>query len=351
MLTSTNQNPNGLKNENDDFITVVVPTFNGQSRISECLDALLSQTFSRQFRILVIDDGSTDKTGNVIKQYSNVDYCYQENKGASAARNKGIELSNSEFIVFTDDDCVPEECWLEKLMEPFERIPDLTAVKGAYLTRQDSLVAQFVQFEYEDRYELLKRSKFIDFIDTYSACFRRDVLVDAGGYDDNFPAACAEDAEFSYRLANAGAKMIFVPSARVYHSHPSDFLHYVRRKYKYAFWRMLATKKNPNKLVKDSHTPQLLKIQLLFPAGLVISVPMDAMLSMPFSATGTLVGLFVLSTVPNLLRIWKKSRSVAMVALPIFFGRSIAQFFGVFLGGVKFFIIERNRNPIAKHLI
>lgn len=57
--------------------------------------------------------------------------------------------------------------------------------------------------------------------------------------------------------------MVFIPEAVVYHTHPNTFYDYLKKKYKFAYWRMLALKKNPQKVVNDSHTPQTMKIQLL----------------------------------------------------------------------------------------
>ena len=86
------------------------------------------------------------------------------------------------------------------------------------------------------------------------------------GYDTSFPVACAEDIELSYRMSARGWKMKFVPAAIVYHTHPDTLWRYLKKKYKFAFWRVLAVRKNPSKAVKDSHTPQLMKLQLLFAA-------------------------------------------------------------------------------------
>ena len=78
--------------------------------------------------------------------------------------------------------------------------------------------------------------------------------------------ACAEDIELSYRMSARGWKMKFAPAAIVYHTHPDTLSRYLKKKYKFAFWRVLAVRKNPSKAVKDSHTPQLMKLQLLIRA-------------------------------------------------------------------------------------
>src|SRR5437870_2331379 len=106
---------------------------------------------------------------------------------------------------------------------------------GAYRIAQKSVVARFVQIEYEDRYRLMARLDSIDFIDTYSAGFRRDHFLEMNGYDTSFPVACAEDIELSYRMSARGWKMKFVPTAVVYHTHADTFSRYLNMKYKFAF--------------------------------------------------------------------------------------------------------------------
>ncbi len=163
----------------------------------------------------------------------------QANGGPAAARNRGALEAQGAIILFTDDDCVPMPDWLDAMLEPFQD-PEVIGVKGVYRTRQKSVVARFVQIEYEDRYRLMAGLPCIDFIDTYSAAFRRDRFLEMNGYDTSFPVACAEDIELSYRMSARGWKMKFVPGAIVYHTHPDTLWRYLKKKYKFAFWRVLA---------------------------------------------------------------------------------------------------------------
>ena len=90
------------------------------------------------------------------------------------------------YILFTDDDCVPMPEWLGAMLEPFHDA-EVIGVKGFYRTCQKSVIARFVQIEYEDRYRLMAGLPFVDFVDTYSAAFRRERFLEMGGYDTSFP--------------------------------------------------------------------------------------------------------------------------------------------------------------------
>jgi GT2 family glycosyltransferase len=325
----------------------VIPTFNGAARIENCLAAILPQAKQHGAEILVVDDGSTDRTAEKVAHHPGVRLIRQPNAGPAAARNRGASEATGKTILFTDDDCVPAPDWLKQMLKPFDD-REVVGAKGVYRTRQESIIARFVQIEYEDRYRLMSTYRDIDFIDTYSAAFRRDLFVEMEGYDASFPVACAEDVELSYRMSARGWKMRFVSDAVVYHTHPDSLWAYLKKKYKFAFWRVLAVHKNPGKAIRDSHTPQLMKLQALFFPALLLSLAVDlaARPSVPLSAI--VLGAFFASTVPFVLRAIKKDPIVAALSPVLLAARAAAQFLGV-AGGVvhtwrKTAPISRGRN-------
>ena len=312
-------------------VSIIIPTFNGASRIGNCLDALLKQTVGRDAEILVVNDGSTDNTADVVARYSGVRCITQLNSGPAAARNRGNLEARGTIILFTDDDCVPMSDWLTVMTEPF-RDPDVVGVKGIYSTCQKSLVARFVQIEYEDKYRLMADRPSIDFIDTYSAGFRRDRFLEMNGYDTSFPLACAEDVELSYRMSAHGWTMKFVPAAIVYHTHPDTLWRYLKKKYKFAFWRVLAVSKNRSKALNDSHTPQLMKLQLLLVPALLLAVACDLLLRPKIPVSGVVLAVFLVSTVPFVLRAMRKDFVVGLLSPALLAARACAQVLGVASG-------------------
>ena len=105
---------------NNPLISVVVPCYNVEMFLAECVDSLTAQSY-KNLEILLIDDGSKDRTGEIGKEYAarfdNIRYQYRENGGLSAARNTGIELSKGEYIAFVDSDDWVEPDYIEKLYE------------------------------------------------------------------------------------------------------------------------------------------------------------------------------------------------------------------------------------------
>jgi GT2 family glycosyltransferase len=313
--------------------SVIIPVYNEAQGLGNCLASLVRQAENRPgVEILVVDDGSTDNTQDVVRTFPSVRLIRQKNQGPAAARNRGAREARGEIILFTDGDCIPLDSWIEEILTPFRQNPDLIGVKGAYITRQRSLTARFVQIEYEDKYDRLAKRQYIDFIDTYSAGYRRPIFLAVGGFDQEFPVACAEDVELSYRLANLGCKMIFNPRARVIHRHPESLRAYLSKKFKFAYWRMLSLKKHPNKILADAHTPQSMKVQLLILPALVATL-LFGLISPWLARLSFAVFLLALSTaLPFVIKAIRKDAIVGCLSPLFLLARSGAQFLGVSLG-------------------
>jgi glycosyltransferase involved in cell wall biosynthesis len=98
-------------------VSVIVPVYNAQNTILRCVDSIKKQSYS-EIEIIVVDDGSTDDTGKIVQkiQDSRVIYCRQNNAGVSAARNKGIEMTTGDYILFVDSDDVIDEMLIERMV-------------------------------------------------------------------------------------------------------------------------------------------------------------------------------------------------------------------------------------------
>jgi cellulose synthase/poly-beta-1,6-N-acetylglucosamine synthase-like glycosyltransferase len=264
------------------------------------------------YEVIVVDDGSTDDTAQVVRCYP-ARLLAQRWQGAAAARNRGLSAAQSDLVLFTDADCEPAPDWVKQMSAPFDD-PQVSGVKGVYRTRQKSLVARFVQLEYEDKYRRMAQDRYIDFVDTYSAGYRRGVLREVDGFDTSFPAASVEDQELSFRLAKAGHRLVFQPSAIVYHRHASSVAAYARKKFRIGYWKVLVHMRHPDKLLRDSHTPQILKLQiLLLPllmASGALALPWPSLWWAPVSVA---VLLFA-SMVPLILQAWRADPAVPLVA-------------------------------------
>jgi GT2 family glycosyltransferase len=113
--------------------------------------------------------------------------------------------------------------------------PAIVAVKGRYVACQRGIVPAFRRLEFEE-YARLERAERIDFVDTGTAAFRKDIFMAAGGFDESFPAKSAEDVELAFRLAEQGAQFAFSPLAGVQHLHAKSLAAYLYKKARYSFF-------------------------------------------------------------------------------------------------------------------
>lgn len=104
-------------------VSIIIPTYNRAHLICHSIDSILAQTY-RDYEIIVIDDGSTDNTGEALKRYgSRIKYVRQENRGFGAARNRGLEEVTGEYIAFLDSDDLWKDYKLALQVELMERLP------------------------------------------------------------------------------------------------------------------------------------------------------------------------------------------------------------------------------------
>src|SRR3990170_1788940 len=127
------------------FVSVIVPVRNGSKTIRACLDSILNQDYPPdQFKIIVVDNDSTDNTMDIVSSYAGITVLPQTEVHSSyATRNVGVNYAEGDVIVFTDADCLPEPTWLSKLISPFSD-PHVMAVGGMVLDSQEvNLVEKF----------------------------------------------------------------------------------------------------------------------------------------------------------------------------------------------------------------
>lgn len=293
------------------MISVVIAAHNAADTIAGCVQALQQQTLAREkYEIIVVDDGSTDET-NAIAENAGATVYSQDRGRPAAARNTGIRMARGDIVCFTDADCQPTANWLEEISVPFED-PEIVGCKGIYATNQKSLVARFVQVEYEDKYDLLRGQERIDFIDTYSAAYRRGILEANGGFDERFPYL--EDQELSFRLSARGYQMVFQPSAVVYHLHSDTLVAYLVKKFKIGYWKAQVVRRFPGQGIRDSHTPQVMKLQMALMAGVYATAAIAIITRWAAVICLLLLAMFFVTTIPFTRKAWPKDHLVALAS-------------------------------------
>ncbi|MBF0479547.1 MAG: glycosyltransferase [Candidatus Omnitrophica bacterium] len=220
---------------NQPLVSIIVPAYNSSQTIAPCLEAIIRQSYPC-FEIIVVDDGSTDQTAEIIRTFPNVHYARQENAGPASARNHGARIARGEFFIFTDSDCVPQDHWVELLMKNF-LASDIGVVAGSYgIANPESRLARCVWKEILFRHQHLMPD-YPRAFGSYNFAIRRKTFEDAGGFDESYRRASGEDNDLSYKVSKAGYKIYFSREALVDHYHPTKFFKYLNEQYRHGFWR------------------------------------------------------------------------------------------------------------------
>jgi len=200
------------------YFSVVVPTYNRLGRLRHVITAFERQAYpSDAYEVIVISDGSTDGTDaylETLRSTMQLRWLTQPNQGPAAARNAGVQTAVGEFIVFVDDDVVPEPQLLEEhARSHHEAAGRDVVVLGPLLTPEGFVMAPWVRWEQEmlmKQYSAMLRgdwSATARQFYTGNASLRRSHILAAGGFDEGFRRA--EDVELAYRLASNGLQFVF----------------------------------------------------------------------------------------------------------------------------------------------
>src|SRR6266403_667522 len=196
-------------------VSVVICAYNAEPTMRACLTSLQNLKYPA-FEVIVVDDGSTDRTGKIADGFEGIHVIHQENKGLSAARNVGIAASLGEIVAFTDSDCVVDPDWLHYLVATFLQT-GLPAVGGPNLPPpEDSVVAAGVAASPGGPMEVLLDDVEAEHVPGCNMAFRREVLDEIGGFDPIYRSA-GDDVDVCWRLQDLGYRIGFSPAAMVWH--------------------------------------------------------------------------------------------------------------------------------------
>jgi glycosyltransferase involved in cell wall biosynthesis len=197
------------------FFSIVIPCHNAARFIGECLNCIFSSTF-KQLEVICIDDGSTDKTSEIVSQYDNVQLINNKvNIGAAATRNIGIDRARGNIVLLIDSDVLVYKDTIEKINNRFlEGMCD--AVVGVF---SDNHPNSSIASNYKNlhlRYTYLLMPDTIAITNTSCVAIKKNVLIEVSGFDEDMIFS-AEDWDLGHRIAEKGHKIFLDKSVEVIH--------------------------------------------------------------------------------------------------------------------------------------
>jgi glycosyltransferase involved in cell wall biosynthesis len=224
-------------------VSVVVCSYNSQRTMAACLASLEGLNYP-DYEVIVVNDGSTDRTLEIAERFPYCRIISQPNKGLSAARNVGAEAATGDIVAYTDSDCVADPDWLTYLVGNMEE-KNLAACGGPnFPPPEDNLVPAAVAVSPGGPTHVLISDEVAEHIAGCNMAFRREVLLELGGFDPVYRAA-GDDVDICWRFQDAGHAIGFSAAAIVWHYRRNTVKAYLNQQRGYGKAEALVYAKHP----------------------------------------------------------------------------------------------------------
>ncbi len=253
-------------------VSIIIPHLNGRHHLDDCFQSLRRQTFA-DFEVILVDNGSTDGTQEFVREnYPEVRLLeLGENRGFTGACNAGWQAAQGEFVILLNNDTEVDAHWLAEIVDAFARHPEAGSVASKMLLfdRRDHFhtAGDFVRLDgipgnrgvWQQDVGQYDQEEYVFSACGGSAAYRQTMLVEIGFLDDDFFFSC-EDVDMGWRANLAGWRVLYVPTAVVYHKLKATGgdvtgSYYDGRNFLYLIW-----KNYPTSLLRR-HWPLILRAQ------------------------------------------------------------------------------------------
>jgi len=239
------------------LVTILVAVKNKKETVDKCVKSLL-ETDWPQKNIIIIDNMSTDGSFEILKTFGNKIALHRMEGGLSQIFNHGIQKIQTEYVVFTDADCVVGKNWLKELMRPFYEENNLVATAGYCGTPGNvSLLQKLIGLELENRFK--RFPKYIKRAPTMNLCVKTDAVKKIK-FDERFSYQAFE-TDFGYRLTKLG-KMAYTPEAKIFHYHRASVKNFFKQQKDQAKWGVILFLKHGREALADHITTWKMTMQI-----------------------------------------------------------------------------------------
>ncbi len=249
--------------QNNNLISVIIPCYNAEKYISDCIESVLNQTY-KEFEIIFVNNNSTDNSTKIIQKYiqkypSIISLFEEKRKGASIARNTGLKKSKGNYIQFLDADDIIDKNKFKKQLEKFKQT-DADVVVSDRIIKNETLKEEIERITFEELDKDVLEVAITKIIITGNPLYKREIVKKIQGYNENLSSA--QDWDFHIRLVLADAKFVYLSgfyfiSRQVSNSLSSDWIKVSNQGYyviKENRFKIIKAKNVTNKSLYRIHT-------------------------------------------------------------------------------------------------
>lgn len=223
-------------------LSFIVPCLNAERTISHCLESILAQTLTREsYEVIVVDNGSTDNTAQLARQYP-VRIIFENKRGAAAARNAGIAVARGKYLAFVDSDVRLDANWAEVLLEEmgdfFEGAQGQVvpcAIEGSNRWLDHYRLQAAVQTTNQTFLNVRWFDLVVPLLNTAACIYRADSIREVSGFNETLRRC--EDNDLTEKILALGGAILGSEKAQARVFYDKGPLAYLRRSFWIGFWR------------------------------------------------------------------------------------------------------------------
>lgn len=326
------------------LISVVIPFYNSQNSLRDCLNAVFKSTY-KNYEVIAVSDGSKDMSLKIAKNFPCRVISLQKNHGSGYARNTGAKIAKGKIVIFLDSDVIIKKNHLKLIHSIFTK-KKYKMAQGIYLHEPNykKVSTQYMQ-SYQCYYIFSKKIKYINNLVSNFFAIEKNIFFSVGGFDPKFIGSNAEDADLGYKLINKGFKIPIVRKLGVFHKVDfgiSTFISKIKRIHTGEMKMFLRKKNIFKKLSQDNYKPIIYSIILLFSQIFLLILNIFFKFQFIFEVLIFLNFIF-LTTQINFFKflIKTKGAKIFFKCLPYVYLHIFLLIFSFFSGLIEFFIFRK----------
>ena len=212
------------------MISVIIPFFNSDQTIKECLDSVFDNKFD-DFEVILVSDKSTDDSISIVRNYNCKIIELNENRGPAFARNIGAKSASGEVLFFLDSDCIVKNDALINI-DTILKKEKANVIQGIYShePHYKNIATQYQQSFYY-YYSFSKHLKYTDCLISMCFAIKKKIFIECKGFNTSIKNATAEDEEFGHILIKKGNKILIARELNVEHRVSYSLLKFIKRSF------------------------------------------------------------------------------------------------------------------------